>query len=130
MLRIKNKTNAFSEKLDKKQQSLIQSISYYLGTDENMKNSPVVNIRSAKHTVSTKEIKIGFTTLEGKYGSALEKLKKTNRGLSDYLFGLDLFFKPPKIVWNIEKEDDRVDKVKHLIDKIEKDLAKETEKTK
>jgi hypothetical protein len=126
MINNKKRRSAFSEKLDKKQQSLVEAINYHLSTDEHLKGCEVVNIISAKHTVATKTIKIGFTTIEGKYGTVLEKLKKSNRALSDYLFSLDIFFRPPKIEWFVEKPDDSIDRVKQLLEDIEKE-AKERE---
>jgi hypothetical protein len=123
MKNYKNSSVGFTEKIDKKAQSLVQAVNYHIKTSEHLKNVDVVNIKSAKHLVATGKLKIGFTTIEGKYGTVLEKLKKSSRSLSDYLFSLDLFFRPPKIEWFVEKEDDSVDKVRQIILDMEKSGA-------
>lgn len=115
---MKNK-KFLSEKNNKKEQNFITNVVYFIQNEDSLKGL-IVNIRSVKYSFGTNTLSVGYTTLEGKYGTVKEKLLKVSRGLSDYMFSLDLFYKAPLIAYKIEKEDLAVEKVRNIIDKIEK----------
>jgi hypothetical protein len=107
-----------TERNSKKEQELISSIVYFTATEDNLKKM-IINIRSAKYSFATNTLTIGYTTLDGKYGTVKEKLLKSARNCSDYLFSLNLYRKPPIISFVVQKEDEKVKKVQSIIDKIE-----------
>jgi hypothetical protein len=107
-----------TEKNSKKEQHLISSLVYFVSTEEMLKGQ-IINIKSAKYSFALNKLTIGYTTLEGKYGTVKEKLTKSLRNCSDYLFGLNLYRKPPIIEFKIQKENEAVEKVKAIIDKLE-----------
>ena len=110
-----------TEKVAKNQQSVLNVISYHILNSDSLKKSPIINLKSAKYNNAEGVLTIGFSTVEGKYGTVLELLNKSNRELSDYIFSLNMYFKPPKIVWVIVREDPDVLRVQALLDKIQED---------
>ena len=115
----RNKHRSFSEKNEKKMQELISRISYFVTTHDKLKGC-IVNIKHAKYYFAPNTLKIGYSTLDGKYGTVKEKLLKSSRELSDYLFSLNLYKFPPKIEFAIQKEDEKVAKVQEILERIQK----------
>jgi archaellum biogenesis ATPase FlaH len=108
-----------SEKNNKKEQSLISHLVYFVTTEDTLKGF-IINIKSAKYSFASNTLTIGYTTLEGKYGTVKEKLGKSSRLLSDYLFSLNLYRTPPIIQFKIQKEDEAIERVKSLLEKLDK----------
>ncbi|MGL4758464.1 MAG: hypothetical protein ACRCXZ_03960 [Patescibacteria group bacterium] len=114
----KNKRVVPSEKNSKKMQELIYHVTYFTTTAEKLKGI-IINIKYAKYNFANNTLTVGYTTLDGKYGTAKERLLKCARDLSDYLFSLNLYRQPPKIEFKVKKEDDQIEKVKNLLLKLD-----------
>jgi copper chaperone CopZ len=113
------KKTAPTEKNSQKMQELIRHISYYFQTQEKLKGL-IINVKSAKYNFALNTLKIGYTTIDGKYGTVKEKLIKSARELSDYMFELNLYKFPPKIEYVVQKEDPNILKVQAILDSLEK----------
>jgi hypothetical protein len=107
-----------SEKNSQKMQELIRHISYFFQTHEKLKGL-IINVRSAKYNFALNTLKIGYTTIDGKYGTVKEKLVKSARELSDYMFELNLYKFPPRIDYVVQKEDPNILKVQSILDSLE-----------
>ncbi len=113
------KKTAPTEKNSQKMQELITHVSYFIQTQEKLKGL-IINVRSAKYHFATNTLKIGYTTMDGKYGTVKEKLVKSARELSDFMFELNLYKFPPKIEYVVQKEDSKILKVQSILDSLEK----------
>lgn len=107
-----------TERNSKKEQNFISLVSYFLSQQDSLKTS-IVNLKSTKYSFSTNTLSIGYTTVDGKYGTVKQKLTKLSRPLSDYMFSLNLFPKGPLIAFKVQKEDEQIEKVKNLLEKLD-----------
>jgi hypothetical protein len=107
-----------SEKNKKKEQNFISYVSYFISQEDSLKNQ-IINIKSTKYSFATNTLTIGFTAIDGKYGTVKQKLTKVARPLSDYMFSLNLFPKAPLIAYKVQKEDAQIERVKDIIAKLE-----------
>jgi hypothetical protein len=113
------KEGLYSEKPSKKTQMLTSTITQVLLKSEKMKGAPIINIKGTKAQTDKNTLIIYFNTLDGKHGTALDYLAKVRRDVSDALFALDIYYKPPIIKWEVLKEDENVIKVKNIIEALE-----------
>jgi hypothetical protein len=107
-----------TERNSKKEQNFISLVSYFLSQQDSLKTS-IVNLKSTKYSFSTNTLSIGYTTIDGKYGTVKQKLTKLARPLSDYMFSRNIFPKAPLIAFKVQKEDEQVEKVKNLLEKLD-----------
>jgi hypothetical protein len=78
-------------------------------------------VKSVKYDKTSQKVSIGVSTITGKLGTTLGKLRKTSRDLSDYLYETGLTFKKAQIGFFVDKEDEKLQKVYNLLEEVEHD---------
>lgn len=106
---------------DRKQRELLLTISVFLLGREELRNQ-FWNIVSTKYESSTNQLNVGISTVEGKYGTTLQKLRKTAKHLSQYLYDQGLTFRKSHIHFFVHKEENELARIEHLLDTIEAKL--------
>jgi molybdopterin-biosynthesis enzyme MoeA-like protein len=100
-----------------KNRQLIVSISLFLLGREEMRNL-FWNIASATYNGKTQQVEIGISTIDGKLGTTLEKLRKTCKPLSVYLYESKITFRKPHIHFFVQKEDTTEQRVTSIIESL------------
>lgn len=106
---------------DRKQRELLLTISVYLLGREELRNQ-FWNIVHTKYESATNQLNVGISTVEGKYGTTLQKLRKTAKHLSLYLYEQGLTFRKSHIHFYVHKEENELARIEHLLDTIEAKL--------
>lgn len=101
----------------KKNRELTLTISVFLLGREEVKGQ-FWNIMSVRYEGSENTLSIGISTIEGKYGTTLQKLRKTAKQLSEYLYEHGLTFRKTHIHFFIHKEENELARIEHLLDTI------------
>ncbi len=105
-----------------KNRQLIVSISLFLLGREELRNL-FWNIRSAKYSGKTQRVEIGISTIDGKLGTTLEKLRKTCKPLSQYLYESGITFRKAHIHFFVYKQDDTEQRVNTILDSISQNTS-------
>lgn len=105
------------KKIDRK---LLLTVSIFLLGREEMKQQ-FWTIKSVRYDKTNQQIAVGISTITGKLGTTLAKLRKTSRDLSDYLYQEGLTFRQAKIKFFVDKEDEELQRVYNLLEKVEID---------
>lgn len=103
------------------QRSLILSISMFLLNSEEMRNL-LWTVKSANYNGSEGTVRIGIDTTTGKLGTTLTRLRKTCKDLSNYLFEQNLTSRPARIVFFVDKKEEKINKIHTLIDKLDAEI--------
>lgn len=114
----KVKQRSFTERLTKQERELITTISMFLLGREELKKL-FWNVKSVRYNPKTQTLNIGISTIKGKLGTTLEKLRKTCKDLSDFLYDQGLTFRKAKIKFFVDKRDEDLEKMYSLLDQIE-----------
>ena len=102
----------------KKTRELMLTVSVFLLGREEVKGQ-FWNVMNTQYDGATNTLNIGISTIEGKYGTTLQKLRKTAKYLSLYLFENGLTFRKSHVHFYIHKEDNELARIEHLLDTIE-----------
>ncbi len=104
--------------VNKNERELITTISMYLLKNESLR-SQFWNIKSVFYDHHKQEVRIGISTINGKLGTTLQKLRKTCKGLADFLYEHGQTFKHAHIIFFVDKDDEKINKVYNILEKIE-----------
>jgi len=115
---MKNQSKNRKSNYTKKNREFILTISMYLLNQEVLK-SLFWNVKSVDYRAQEREMNIGISTTNGKLGTTLSKLRKTARGLSDYLYEQGLTFRPTQIQFYIDKHDEEIVRMNSMLEEIE-----------
>lgn len=110
--------NNKSQNFSKKDREFVSVVSMFLLGREELRKQ-FWNIKSVNYNHQTQTVNIGISTINGKLGTTLEKLRKTSRHLSDYLYESGLTFKLAKIKFFVDKDEEELLKVQSVIEQIE-----------
>lgn len=106
------------QKNTKKERELLLNVSFFLLGHETMRKC-FWNVKSVEYNKSEQALNIGINTTNGKLGTTLQKLRKTSKELSDYLYEQGLTFRKAKINFFVDKEDIEIEKVYNLLEAVE-----------
>jgi hypothetical protein len=105
-------------KPSKKDRQLSLSVSLFLLGREELKKQ-FWNIDSIHLDYETQILTISVSTMQGKLGTTLQKLRKTSKPLADYLFLSRITFKRPIIAFEVTKSFNTLTSIQTAIAKIE-----------
>jgi len=99
------------------ERSLVLSISMFLLNSEEMRNL-LWTVQSANYNGSDGVVKIGINTTTGKLGTTLSQLRKTCKNLSNYLYEQNLTSRAARIVFFVDKKEEKINQIHDLIDSL------------
>ncbi len=76
-------------------------------------------VKTVDYDRTEQKLSVGISTVTGKLGTTLAKLRKTSRDLSDYLYEQGLTFRQAKIRFYVDKEDEKLQRVYDLLEEVE-----------
>lgn len=103
---------------NKKNRELVLTVSVFLLGREELRTL-FWNIMHADYNGSTNALNVGISTIEGKYGTTLQKLRKTSKHLSEYLYESGLTFRKSHVNFYIDKEEDELARIGNILNLIE-----------
>lgn len=112
---MKSKKNAKSRT---KERELIMTVSLFLVGREELRKL-FWNIKNVKYIAKEQVVEIGVSTISGKLGTTLEKLRKTCKPLSEYLYENGLTFRKSRIHFYVDKREEEVAHLTNLINSLE-----------
>jgi hypothetical protein len=118
MPRKNKKMKKASNITQKKTRELLLTVSVFLLGREEVKGL-FWNVMNTNYDGASNTLNIGISTIEGKYGTTLQKLRKTAKYLSVYLYDSGLTFRKSHVNFYIHKEDNELARIEHLLDTIE-----------
>lgn len=101
----------------KNDRELILNISMFLLGKEELRKQ-FWNVTSVNYDRSEHKVSIGINTTEGKLGTTLSKLRKVSKDLSNHLHEVGQTFKRAKIVFFVDKEQEEIERIYSLIEKV------------
>jgi len=107
--------------VQKPNRDLITGISMCLLSKEELRKQ-FWNIKSANYNHQKQEVSIGISTIEGKLGTTLEKLRKVSKSLSEDLYEKGITFKRAQIVFFVDNQEKEIDKIYKILDACEATL--------
>ncbi len=105
------------KKNKKKDRELILTVSLFLLSKEELRKQ-FWNVKSVSYDKLNQKVNIGVSTTNGKYGTTLAKLRKIAKELSNHLYEQGLTFRQAKINFFIDKEEEQIERIYQLLDKI------------
>lgn len=78
-------------------------------------------VKNVKYDKFDQKVSVGITTVTGKLGTTLARLRKTSKDLSDYLYEQGLTFRKAQIQFYVDKEDEKLQRVYNLLEQVEHD---------
>lgn len=105
-------------RIERKERELISAVSIFLLGREELK-SQFWNIKSVSYNHKTQTINIGISTIKGKLGTTLQKLRKTCKHLSEYLHENGFTFRKTHINFFVDKKDEDLERVQKILEKVE-----------
>ena len=109
--------------MGKKTRELTLTVSVFLLGREEVKGL-FWNILNTHYDHQNNVINIGISTIEGKLGTTLQKLRKTAKYLSQYLFDYGLTFRKARVHFYVHTEDNELARIEHLLDTIHTQASK------
>ena len=101
----------------KKNREFIVTVSMFLLGQEILR-SLFWNVKSVQYQPQLQKVRVGISTTDGKYGTTLAKLRKTARGLSDFLYEQGLTFRQAKIEFFVDKQDEKILRMNSMLEEI------------
>lgn len=105
----------------REERELKTAVSFFLLGKEEL-SSLFWNIKSVRYNKVSQNLSIGINTIDGKLGTTLNKLRKTCKELSLYLYQGGYTFKKAHINFFVDKNDQKEISLKEKIDKISETL--------
>jgi cell division protein FtsB len=117
-----NRTSHVStpRKQKKSERELLLTVSMFLLGREELRKL-FWTVRSVNYDKSAQKVAVGITTVTGKLGTTLTRLRKTSKELSDFLYEQGLTFRKAKIQFFVDKEDEKLQRVYNLLEQVEHD---------
>jgi RNA processing factor Prp31 len=115
-----NQTLNTSRKQKKNDREFLLTVSMFLLGREELRQL-FWTVKSVKYDKTDQKVSVGITTVTGKLGTTLAKLRKTSRDLSDYLYEQGLTYRQAKIQFFVDKEDETLQRVYSLLEQVERD---------
>jgi len=109
----------------KKNREFILTISMYLLSQEVLRTL-FWNVKTVDYQAHNRLIRVGISTTNGKYGTTLNKLRKTSRGLSDFLCEQGLTFRPAHIEFFVDRSDEELLRLNAMLESIEQEHSMAT----
>ena len=107
--------------VSRKQRELTLTVSVFLLGREELKNL-FWNIMNVQYTTQNNTLSVGVSTVEGKLGTTLTKLRKTARDLAVYMYESGLTFRKSHVHFYIHTENGELAKIEHLLESLDAQL--------
>jgi len=102
----------------KKNREFIVTVSMFLLGQETLRTL-FWTVKSVQYQSQLQKVRVGISTTDGKYGTTLNKLRKTARGLSDFLYEQGLTFRQAHIEFFIDTTDEDLVRMNAMLDTID-----------